>query len=130
VSFAAFLLARGRFAEAADQARKTVDLCGAQAGNIRSESVAESLLYLGLVKRINGMDDSAELEKLKSLLIVGFPRYSRPYGDVLKTTLEQLQDEDRQLYATLADSVFAGKSPRDLDLHPRWKTLLAVPLMP
>ena len=76
VNFAAFLLARGRFAEAADQARKTVDLCGAQARNIRSEFVAESLLYLGLVKRINGMEDSAELEKLKSLLIAGFPRYS------------------------------------------------------
>jgi tetratricopeptide (TPR) repeat protein len=125
--FAAFLLARGRFAEAADQARKTLALCGAQANADRHDFVAESLLYLGLVKRIDGMDDSAELERLKILLSVGFPRYSAPFDDILKATLERLQDEDRQLYTTLADAVLNGKRVRDLDRHLRWKALPAVP---
>ncbi len=127
VNFAAFLLARGRFAESADQARKTLALCGAQADALRSESIAEALLYLGLVKRIDGMDDSAELERLKGLLSAGFQRYWPPSGDALQKALERLQDEDRQLYATLAEVVFARKRMLDLDIYPRWKTLPTVP---
>jgi Tfp pilus assembly protein PilF len=130
MNFAAFLLARGRFAEAADQARKTLALCGMPVNAYLRHFVAESLLYLGLVNRIDRTEDSAELEKLKSQLRTGFPRYPRPFDNILKAALERLQDEDRQLYAALADAVLDGKRVRDLDMHSRWKALPAVPPAP
>jgi hypothetical protein len=125
VNFAAFLLARGQFAEAAHEASETLALCDKQKDGGRHDFAAQSLLYWGLVRRILEVDDSAELDRLRSLLRRGFPRYSPPndtmINTILKAALERLQDKDRQLYTALAAAVFYGKGVHDLDRYPRWK---------
>ena len=124
LSFAAFLLAGARFLEAAEQTRQTLALCGVPPYATRPDYAAGAFYYLGLINRVTGTDDTAELASLKKLLRPGFPRYEQtPFAEITQAALERLQEDDRQLYMALAE-VFLGRKPlRELDAHARWSTV-------
>ena len=124
LSFAAFLLAGARFLEAAEQARQTLALCSVPPYATRPDVEAEAFYYLGLINRVTGTDDTAELGSLKKLLRTGFPRYrSPPFAEITQAALERLEEDDCQLYKALAEVFLSRKPLRDLGAHARWSTV-------
>ena len=124
LSFAAFLLAGARFLEAVEQARQTLALCGVPPYAVRPDVEAVAFYYLGLINRVTGTDDTAELASLKKLLRAGFPRYQQlPFAEITQAALERLQEDDRQLYMGLAEVLLGRKPLLDLDAHARWSAV-------
>jgi len=117
--YASALLENGQVTEAAavvDRACELNQQTNSQAGAI-------AFLYQALIQRLSQGDDQASLGTLKTLLAVGFTRYSGDLDYHLASLAAKLCPQDQTLYEALGAAILDEQKVGDLETIERWQKI-------
>lgn len=93
--------------------------------NVPMQAVAEALLYLALSNVLEGGAVDNELERLKSLLHMGYERESWgwSFDTLFTTTLPRLSPDDRMLYEQLGAAILDETALPELEQNEQWQKI-------
>jgi Tfp pilus assembly protein PilF len=123
-NFGGFLVGHGR----TDEALLLLERAWTLNLSKPDQSSAEVVLYMGIIARCAGRDDSQELGRLKTLLLGGFIRLPWSFDAVLAFAIEKLSGDDFAFYAALADAILDADRVTALDTLERWLSVTPIPL--
>ncbi|HYX30355.1 MAG TPA: tetratricopeptide repeat protein [Pyrinomonadaceae bacterium] len=125
-NFAEFLGSRNRIVEGRSVALRAALLLD----NIPTRNHAYVAFICWLFDRALGMDGSAALGRLRTVLETGFERspYAVTFDQSLQTLVPQIPEEERALAQKLADAILDETKVGVLESEPLWKKVKPIPL--